>query len=67
MAQIRGIVDVLKSQFRCLFKTSGGGLQCKGEYACKIIMSYIVLHDYCRDRSIDYGIGNNRDIVIMMK
>ena len=53
---IERTIGVLKSRFRCLCRKTGGGLQYQEEIACKIILSCIVLHNYCRDRNLDYNI-----------
>ena len=41
----------LKSRFRCLCKESGGALMFAPDMACAIIVSCMVLHNYCIERN----------------
>ena len=41
------------------------GVQYQEKVACKIIMSCMVLHNYCRDRNLDYGV--DADVAEMMR
>lgn len=52
-------IGVLKSRFRCLCKKTGGGIQHGELQACKIIMSCIVLHNYCRTRNLEFPLDSD--------
>ena len=53
---IERAIGVLKSRFRCLCKKTGGGILYQEGTACNIIVSCMVLHNYCRSRNMDYPI-----------
>ena len=44
-------IAALKSRFRCLCKESGGSTMFDETSACEIIVSCIVLHNYCMNRN----------------
>ena len=56
---IERAIGVLKSRFRCLCKQTGGCIQFDIDVICQIIASCVVLHNYCRDRNIEYPIDEN--------
>lgn len=50
-------IGILKSRFRCLCKKTGGGIQFNDDTCCKIVMSCIILHNYCRDRNFPFDVA----------
>ena len=49
-------IGVLKSRFRCLCRKTGGGIQYHEKTACNIIVSCMVLYNYCRSRNMDFPV-----------
>ena len=58
-------IGVLKSRFRCLCKKTGGAILYQEDTACNIIVSCMVLHNYCRSRNMNYPVDT--DIADMMR
>ena len=58
-------IGVLISRFRCLCKKTGGAILYQEDTACNIILSCVVLHNYCRSRNMDYPVDT--DIADMMR
>ena len=54
---IERAIGTLKFRFRCTCKQSGGAIPFDVEIFCQIIMSCVVLHNYCRNRNIPFPIA----------
>ena len=54
-------IGVLKSRFRCLCKECGGSILFDKTSACEIIVSCIVLHNYCMDRNFPRTVGTKEE------
>ena len=54
---IERAIETLKSRFRCTCKQSSGAIPFEVEMFCQIIMSCVVLHNYCRNRNIPFPIA----------
>ena len=52
-------IGVLKSRFFC--KKTGGAIMYHESIACNIIVSCIVLHNYCQDRNLEYSVDDDDD------
>ena len=54
---IERAIGVLKSRFRCICRQSDGAIPFDNEVLCTVIMSCIVLHNYCRVRNMDWPLA----------
>ena len=52
-------IGVLKSMFRWLCKKTGGAILYQEDTACNIIVSCMVLHNYCISRNMDYPVDTD--------
>ena len=46
-------------RLRCLCKKTGGAIMYHEREACDIIVSCILLHNYCRDRNLEYSVEDD--------